>query len=97
MAELYSNSVTISHDIITGTDGDERRAHRPLVTYVPPFDATTKLQCQSDYKIMMAASQKVVDHPDYKDVREFMADWNTRTVQLLNGMVIYSFVARDVG
>lgn len=90
MAELYSNSVTISHDIITGTDGDERRAHRPLVTYVPPFDATTKLQCQSDYKIMMAASQKVVDQPDYKDVREFMADWNTRTVQLLNGMVIYS-------
>ena len=91
MKELYEKAVTISYDVITNeSGGEERVAHKPSVVYVPALSEGVKMQIAFDTKLVCNSSQKVVDALDNKEMKEFLAEWNTRTVQTLNGLIIFS-------
>ena len=70
--------------------GEERVAHKPSVVYVPSLSEEAKMQIDFHTKLVCNSSCKAVDSPNYKELKEFLAEWNTRTVQTLNGLIIFS-------
>ena len=88
---MYEKAVTISYDVVpNAAGGEERVAHKPSVVYVPSLSEEAKMQIDFHTKLVCNSSCKAVDSPNYKELKEFLAEWNTRTVQTLNGLIIFS-------
>ena len=82
MKDIYEETVTVScvGDVV----------HRPLVTFVEPLDRATMKQIGHVRTFITAKSQKTVGDPKYATHKAFMRDWNGRTSQMLNGIVMHS-------